>query len=74
MTTTNLSRTLLSAVLATSLLTLGACTRTQRYAATGGAIGAGTGAVIAGAAGGSVAAGAIVGGAAGAVGGAILAQ
>lgn len=74
MTTTNLSRTLLAAVLAASLLAVGACTRTQRYAATGGAIGAGTGAVIAGAAGGSVAAGAVVGGAAGAVGGAILAQ
>lgn len=64
----------LVATLAVSLLALGACTRTERYAATGGAIGAGTGAVIAGAAGGSVAAGAVVGGAAGAVGGAILAQ
>jgi hypothetical protein len=64
----------LIATLAASLLALGACTKTQRYAATGGAIGAGTGAVIAGAAGGSVAGGAIIGGAAGAVGGAILSK
>lgn len=67
-------RPILVLTLATCLMALGACTKTQRYAATGGAIGAGTGAVIAGAAGGSVAGGAIVGGAAGAVGGAILSK
>ena len=66
--------TVLVATLAAGLLTLGACTKTQRYAATGGAIGAGTGAVVAGAAGGSVAGGAIIGGAAGAIGGAILSK
>jgi osmotically inducible lipoprotein OsmB len=68
------TRPLVAIALVTSMMALGACTKTQRYAATGGAIGAGTGAVIAGAAGGSVAAGAVVGGAAGAVGGAVLAQ
>lgn len=74
MTPTIMTRPVLAAALAASLLALGACTKTERYAATGGAIGAGTGAVIAGASGGSVAAGAVIGGAAGAVGGAVLAQ
>lgn len=62
------------AIVAASLVSLGACTRTQRYAATGGAVGAGTGAIVAGATGGSVAGGAVIGGVAGAVGGAILAK
>jgi len=69
-----LSRSFLIAAAAAGLLTLGACTKTQKYAATGGVLGAGTGAVVAGATGGSVAGGAVIGGAAGAVGGAILAQ
>jgi hypothetical protein len=64
----------MAALLGLSLITAGACSKTQRYAATGGAIGAAGGALVAGAAGGSVAGGAVVGGAAGAVTGAIVAQ
>jgi hypothetical protein len=63
--------------LATSalLLTLAACagmTPTEQRMLSGGAIGAGAGAVIGAAAGGSPAAGAAIGGAAGVVGGAIV--
>lgn len=55
---------------------LGACslTRTERTAATGGAIGAAAGTGIAAAAGGPLIAGALIGGAAGAVSGAVFEQ
>jgi hypothetical protein len=68
------SRAAAAALLSFALIAGAACTKTQEYAATGGLIGAGGGALIAGATGGSVAGGAVVGGAAGAVTGAIIAQ
>jgi osmotically inducible lipoprotein OsmB len=56
-------------------LTLGACGHTPgERALSGGAIGAGTGAVISGATGGSPWTGAAIGGAAGAIGGAATAD
>lgn len=55
----------LAAVFAASLMSAGACSRTQQYMATGGALGAGGGAVVAAATGGTVVGGAIVGGALG---------
>jgi osmotically inducible lipoprotein OsmB len=72
--TRTIGKTVFAAFLGVSLLAAGACTRTERYAATGGAIGAGTGAVVAGATGGNVLAGAAVGGAVGAVGGAVVSK
>jgi osmotically inducible lipoprotein OsmB len=68
------SKAAVAALFGLSLLTAGACSKTQQYAATGGVIGAAGGAAIAGASGGSVAGGAVIGGAAGAVTGAIVAQ
>jgi hypothetical protein len=55
-----------AAILATMLVSAGACSRTEHYMATGGALGTGGGAVVAAATGGSVLGGAIVGGALGA--------
>jgi hypothetical protein len=57
-----------------SLLSAGACSRTQQYLATGAAIGVGGGALVAAAAGGSVVGGAIVGGALGTGGGYIASR
>ena len=68
------STAVLAALTFSSLIALGACTKTQEYAATGGAIGAVGGAGIAAATGGSVVGGALIGGAAGAVTGAVVAQ
>ena len=59
----------LAAIFALSLLATGACTRTQQYMASGGAIGAGGGAVVAAATGGTVLGGALIGGALGTAGG-----
>ena len=64
----------MAALFGLSLVAVGACSKTQQYAATGGVLGAGAGAIVAGASGGSVAGGAVIGGAAGAVTGAIVAQ
>jgi hypothetical protein len=52
-----------------ALLAGGGCSRTQQYMATGAAIGAGGGAIVAAATGGAVLGGAIVGGALGTGGG-----
>ncbi|MYZ50280.1 hypothetical protein E4O86_21455, partial [Rhizobiales bacterium L72] len=46
-----------------SLVSIGGCSKTGRYAATGGAIGAAGGAVVGAASGGSVVGGALIGGA-----------
>ena len=67
-------RAAVAALFGASLLAAAACSKTQRYMATGGAIGAAGGAVVAGATGGSVGGGALIGGAAGAVTGAIVAR
>ncbi len=61
----SIGKAALAAVLGLTLLATGACTRTQNYMATGGALGAGGGAVVAAATGGTVVGGAIVGGAIG---------
>jgi osmotically inducible lipoprotein OsmB len=61
----NIGKAALAAIFGLSLLATGACTRTQNYMATGGALGAGGGAVVAAATGGAVVGGAIVGGAIG---------
>ena len=62
------------AVLASlSLVTMGACSRTGQYAATGGAIGAAGGALV-GAASGNAVEGAVIGGVGGAAVGAVVAQ
>lgn len=63
-----------AALFALSLLGMGACSRTQQYLATGAAIGAGGGAVVAAATGGSVVGGAIVGSALGTGGGYIASR
>ncbi len=59
----------LAAVLACGLMAAGGCSRTEQYLATGAAIGAGGGAIVAAATGGAVIGGAIVGGALGTAGG-----
>ena len=64
----------LAGLFALSLLSTGACTRTQNYMATGGAIGAGGGAIVAAATGGSALGGAILGGAIGTGGGYIASR
>jgi hypothetical protein len=66
-------KTVAAALLSFALLGA-ACTKTQEYAATGGVLGAGAGAIVAGATGGNALAGAAVGGVAGAATGVILAQ
>jgi osmotically inducible lipoprotein OsmB len=58
------SKAACAATIGLSLLAAG-CSQTQRYTATGAALGAGGGAIIAGATGGSAAAGAVIGGVAG---------
>jgi hypothetical protein len=63
-----------AALLACTLLGLGACSRTEQLVAAAGAIGVGGGAIVAAAAGGSVLGGAIVGGALGAGGGYIASR
>ena len=68
------SRAFMAAILGVSLLAAGACTRTERYAATGAGVGAVGGAVIAGATGGTVLTGTAIGAGVGAVGGAVAAQ
>lgn len=68
------STTVLAALAFSSLIALGACSKTQEYAATGGALGAIGGAGVAAATGGNVVGGAVIGGAAGAVAGAVIAQ
>jgi hypothetical protein len=60
------SRAAVAALLSLSLLAAAGCSRTQQYTATGAALGAGGGALIAAAADGSVAGGAVVGGLVGA--------
>jgi len=55
----------LATMLCLALLTAGGCSRTQHSMATGGALGAGGGAVVAAATGGGVLGGALVGGALG---------
>lgn len=57
-----------------SLLTVGACTRTQQYVGTGAALGAGTGAIVGAATGGSAVGGALIGGAVGAGAGYVAAH
>lgn len=69
-----IGRASLAAVFGLSLLAAGACSRTQQYMATGAAVGAGGGAVVAAATGGTVLGGAIVGGALGTGGGYILSR
>jgi osmotically inducible lipoprotein OsmB len=64
----------LAAVFVCGLVAAGGCSRTQQYLATGAAIGAGGGAVVAAAVGGSVVGGAIVGGALGTGGGYIASR
>lgn len=54
-----------AAILSLGLVVAGGCSRTQQYLATGAALGAGGGAVVAAATGGAVVGGAIVGGALG---------
>lgn len=70
----SLGKASLALVFAFTLLASGACTRTQQYLATGAAVGAGGGAIVAAATGGSVVGGAIVGGALGTGGGYILSR
>jgi hypothetical protein len=67
-------KTAIMALFATALLSAGACSRTQQYMATGGALGAGGGAVVAAATGGSALGGAIIGGAFGTGGGYVLSR
>jgi len=64
----------LALVFVAGLVLAGGCSRTQQYLATGAAIGAGGGAVVAAVAGGSVIGGAIVGGALGTGGGYIASR
>ncbi len=64
----------LALAFALGLLSAGACTRTQQYLATGAAVGAGGGAIVAAATGGSLLGGAIVGGALGTGGGYVLSR
>lgn len=64
----------MTALLGLALITAGACTRTQKYTATGAGLGAASGAVVAGATGGSVAGGALIGGAVGAGTGYVLSK
>jgi osmotically inducible lipoprotein OsmB len=71
---TTMSRAAAAAFFGLALLSAGACSKTQQYAATGGVLGAGAGAIVAGATGGSVATGAVIGGAAGAVTGVVVAR
>ena len=70
----SIGRVCLAAALALSLLGAGACTRTQNYMATGAAVGAGGGAVVAAATGGSIVGGALIGGALGTGGGYVLSR
>lgn len=56
------SKAAAAAILTLALLTAGACSRTERYVATGAGLGAGGGALIGAASGGSAAGGAVVGG------------
>jgi osmotically inducible lipoprotein OsmB len=67
-------KTALVAVLGLGLVGGGGCSRTQQYMATGGALGAGAGAVVAGATGGTLLGGALVGGALGAGTGYVLSR
>ncbi len=67
-------KTGIAAVFACGLILAGGCSRTQQYLATGAAIGAGGGAIVAAVAGGSVVGGAIVGGALGTGGGYIASR
>lgn len=60
------SRAAVAALLSLSLLSVGACSRTERYTATGAAVGAGGGALIGAATGGSAVGGAVIGGLGGA--------
>ena len=69
-----IGKAVLALVFAASLLSVGACTRTQNYMATGGALGAGGGAIVAAATGGAVVGGAIVGGAIGTGAGYIMSR
>lgn len=70
----SIGRASLALVFGLSLLAAGACSRTQQYLATGAAVGAGGGAIVAAAVGGSVVGGAIVGGALGTGGGYVLSR
>jgi osmotically inducible lipoprotein OsmB len=63
-----------AALIACSLLAVGGCSATQRYMATGAALGIGGGAIVAAAVGGSVVGGAVVGGALGTGGGFVLSR
>lgn len=69
-----IGRASLALVFGLSLLSAGACSRTQQYLATGAAVGAGGGAIVAAATGGSLVGGAIVGGALGTGGGYVMSR
>lgn len=62
-----MTRLVLSALAAVSLLVAAGCSTTEQRAVGGAAVGAGTGALIAAATGNNVAGGALIGGAAGAL-------
>lgn len=62
-----MTRLVLSALAAVSLLAAAGCSTTEQRAVGGAAVGAGTGALIAAATGNNVAGGALIGGAAGAL-------
>jgi hypothetical protein len=68
------SRAALAAILTLSLLSVGACTRTERYTATGAVLGAGGGAIIGAAADGHAGTGAVIGGIGGAAAGWCIAK
>ena len=72
--TRTIGKAAIAAIMGLSLLTAGACSRTERYTATGGAIGAGSGAIIGAATGGSAVGGAVIGGVVGAGAGYCIAR
>jgi len=65
MTSTSRTSVTVAVLASLSLITVGGCTRTERYMGTGAALGAGGGAIIGAATGGSVLGGALIGGALG---------
>jgi osmotically inducible lipoprotein OsmB len=74
MTATSRTSAALAVLASLSLVTAGACTRTQQYVGTGAALGAGGGAIIGAATGGSAVGGALIGGAVGAGTGYVLSR
>ena len=72
--THSIAKMTMTALVGLTLVSAGACTRTQHYTATGAGLGAASGAVIAGATGGSVLGGAAIGGVVGGATGYVLSK